>query len=205
MLKKYAKRFSRSVMGGLGPGCAQASIAAQECVKGGGRATTMLVGHKNPALEISRWPPHSRKVIDDEEGTEDPGAAREEEEEDEQCRRRRRISPLNAKRCDRVCKPHLSSCSSNATSTSTEEGFGSESSLEELRMLSQMQRRPVQPAVRRSEGKLVNASSEGDLAVKSSSTSTLSSIASSSASDSLAEMVSHLRSTLFYYALVFRF
>lgn len=186
MLKKYAKRFSRSVMGGLGPG----AKAAGHCDDGGGRAinatSATILGHntineEDPVSDVYRWPPHSRKVIDDEIGEE------------------KERSPLNARGCQRK---HLSSCSSNATTatySTGEEGFGSESSLEELRMLSVM--RPT--GVRHNGGSRL-ADDEGDGLKAAAKSSSLSSLASS-ASEGLSDMVSHLRCTLFYYALVLRF
>lgn len=180
MLKKYAKRFSRSVMGGLGPGGKTAGY------EDGGRArnitgTTYLAHHnasEDPSQEVPRWPPHSRKVIDDEIDDEEKIAQK---------------GPLNAKGCRRT---HLSSCSSNATTATNstgEEGFGSESSLEELRMLSVM----------KPSGQRHRSSSrlrDGELTGKSSSLSSI----SSSASEGISEVVSQLRCTLLYYALVLR-
>lgn len=201
MLKKYVKRLSRSVMGGLGPGETPA-VTGDSC--GGGKSITTSpdLCHKNAngrdsASENFHWPPHSRKVIDDEEGQQD-----QEEEEADKTKGQEGVdqtSPLNGKRRDRVCRPHLSSCSSNSTSTTGEEGFGSESSLEELRLISQMKRRAP-------KGDRPIVGGEGALTVKSSSTSTLSSLSSLGSSEkSLLEMASRLGSALFHYALVFRF
>lgn len=184
MLKKYAKRFSRSVMGGLGPG---GKISGHDEV--GGRArnitgTTYLSHHnasEDPSQEVPRWPPHSRKVIDD-------------EIDDEEKEKIAQKGPLNAKGCRRT---HLSSCSSNATTATNstgEEGFGSESSLEELRMLSVMK----PSGQRHRSGSRLR---DGELTGKSSSLSSI----SSSASEGISEVVSQLRCTLLYYALVFRF
>lgn len=201
MLKKYAKRFSRSVMGGLGPTPAKAHT--EEC-KIGSRSILISrqkssLDNNDPLAEIYRWPPHSRKVIDDED--------EEEEAQDEKTR----SPPVPKRRSDRVCRTHLSSCSSNATTATTstgEEGFGSESSLEELRSNPKIhvQEADEQRTTERNKKKTSKGRIAGGelLAINSSSTYTLSSL-SSTGSESVWDVVSQLRSTLFYYALVFRF
>lgn len=166
MLKKYAKRFSRSVMGGLGPGAkttaAAAVTPARESNLLDGKSMNTYATIEEDQSEVYRWPPHSRKVIDDEvSGGEES-----------------RKSP---RRPHRRCRSHLSSCSTTTSASTGEEGFGSESSLEELRITSHRLAPPV------------------DLKTKSSSISSLSSTGSDSG---VSETVSHLRSALFYYPLV---
>lgn len=156
MLKKYAKRFSRTVMGGLGPG-----------IRRPGAAVLLSPGDTAEASsEKFRWPPQSRKVVDDELVIEQTTGG-------ESIGKPKR-GTLIAKD---ICRVHLSSCST------TEEGFGSGSSLD------------VSSKESQDSSKLIRTSSS-----TSTSSSVLSSVSSSS--DGLLDMINQLRCTLYYYALV---
>lgn len=156
MLKKYAKRFSRTVMGGLGPG-----------IRRPGAAVLLSPGDIDTAE--FRWPPQSRKVVDDELVREETAGGGGDSIG------RPKQGTLIAK--DR-CRVHLSSCST------TEEGFGSESSLE---VVASRQSDESRQLIRRPSS-------------TSTSSSGLSSVSSSS--DGLLDIINQLRCTLYYYALV---
>lgn len=191
MLKKYVKRFSQSMMSGLAAAGPTSTVTVSTSPDGKTKTTVHKITMGNDEVDSVapeyRWPPASRKVIDD-------------EVDDHQAEDHPRSGRyLDAKEHRYVRRPHLSSCSSTtttATTTTGEEGFGSEPSLDEANTIKS---RGMASSLPR-EGMLspVNAQL---LVRKPSNCSTNSSL--SSCSEGLSEMIAQLRCTLFYYPLVF--